>query len=79
MTARHKRCMDSPLRGPDARRPAAHLERPGGFELLAVEAQDLDFHLDHALDQEGLAVLAPGRALAPMGWLPKLAAVPPAK
>src|SRR5712691_5409673 len=59
----------SPPRGADPCRAAAHLERSGGFKLLAVEAQDLDLLLDHALDQEGLAVLAPGRALAPMADL----------
>src|SRR5262245_51536899 len=53
----------------NSRRAAADLDRTGLPDVLAVEGEDLDFLLDHALRQQGLAVPAPRHALAPLSGL----------
>src|SRR6266403_1487461 len=45
------------------------LDRSGRLELLAVEVERHDLFLDHALDQKGSVVLAPGETLTPMAGL----------
>src|SRR5260370_24229580 len=45
------------------------LDRSGRLELLAVEVEHHDLFLDHALDQKGSVVLAPGETLTPMAGL----------
>src|SRR5262245_2440349 len=57
------------LRDADASRAGAGLDRAGALELLAVEAESLDLVFHHTLDEERLAVAAPGRALAPVADL----------
>src|SRR5215204_1013775 len=59
------RCQASALHAADPRRTGFGLDGARRFELLAVEAQHLDFLLDHALDQQGTIVLAEQGALAP--------------
>src|SRR6266571_79190 len=58
--------VQSALRRADARRAAADLDRASGLQGLAVEVEDLDLVLDHALDENHPVILAPGRALAPV-------------
>src|SRR6516162_254252 len=53
----------------DAGRPRIELDRPSGLELFAVEAEDHDLLLDHALDQKRAVALAPGETLTPVADL----------
>src|SRR5258708_25950928 len=57
------------LRRSDGGWAGTELDRSGRLELLAVEVEDHDFFLDHALDQEGSVVLAPGETLTPVAGL----------
>src|SRR5258705_3597109 len=57
------------LRRSDGGWAGTELDRSGRLELLAVEVEDHDFLLDHALDQEGSVVLAPGETLTPVAGL----------
>src|SRR6266542_6439506 len=52
--------------GPDPGRAGLELDRASLLERLAVEVEDLKLVLDHALQEQHLAVLAPSRALAPV-------------
>src|SRR5262245_37096349 len=54
---------------PNASRARIKLDRPGGLELFAVEAEYHDLLLDHALGQKRAVVLAPGETLAPVADL----------
>src|SRR5262249_15560515 len=54
---------------PDARRARIELDRPGGLELFAVEAERHDLLLDHALDQKRAVALTPGETLTPVADL----------
>src|SRR5215208_6688217 len=55
------------FRGADAGGAAVHLDRADLLQVLAaVEGEGEDLLLDHALDEDLLAVLRPGGALAPM-------------
>src|SRR5260370_41992200 len=45
------------------------LDGSGRLELLAVEVEHHDLFRDHALDQEGSVVLAPGETLTPVAGL----------
>src|SRR5262245_66663006 len=48
---------------PDASRTGTELDRSGGLELFAVEAEYHDLLLDHALDQKRAVALAPSHTL----------------
>ena len=50
----------------DPGRPAAYLDGHARRQRLAIEAEYLELILHHALDEQRLAVLAPGGALTPM-------------
>src|SRR5262249_42166555 len=54
---------------PDARRARIELDRPGGLEFFAVEAEYHDLLLDHALDQKRAVALTPGKTLTPVADL----------
>src|SRR5262249_22570311 len=51
---------------PDASRTGTDLDRSGGLELFAVEAEYHDLLLDHALDQKRAVALAPSKTLTPV-------------
>src|SRR5262249_28319488 len=54
---------------PDGSRAGTELDRSGGLELFAVEAERHDLLLDHALDQKRAVALAPGKTLTPVADL----------
>src|SRR5215510_2279090 len=54
---------------PDASRTGTELDRSGGLELFAVEAEYHDLLLDHALDQKRAVALAPSKTLTPVADL----------
>ena len=63
------RACRSRLCGPNASRARIELDRPGGLEFFAVEAEDHDLLLDHALDQKHAVALTPGETLTPVADL----------
>src|SRR5215468_10684003 len=54
---------------PDACRARIELDRSGGLELFAVEAEYHDLLLDHALGQKHAVALTPGKTLTPVADL----------
>src|SRR6516164_2801823 len=54
---------------PDTRRARIELDRSGGLELFAVEAEYHDLLLDHALGQKRAVALTPGKTLTPVADL----------
>src|SRR5713101_3607248 len=60
---------NSAFRGTQPLRSAIDLDLAGDLQILAVEAQDRERVVDHALHEQGLTVAAPDGALAPFSSL----------